>query len=317
MIENFTNFTEGIKNRWFLNEERLGNYLTKLFPKYRFEHDKCVSGSGIPHRADYQNSELKLIVEFDGYQHFTQTKRIIADMVKDTVYSELGYTVIHIPYFIQVSPKVIDFLFAEYFDGRADLTNFETKFKQIYPHGFVDDSAYMVLPADFCEFGIVSFMKSLENFDFIADEIYKSLKIKYQQCLVKNAKMSMLTPDFLKYLIVPNNFVWIFEEESFCDVDGNRLPTNQQLTAFIAQLLGGLCDEHLKEYLSEFEGKIINSFNVSVGERELEVPTFTIVGSKIKILDPAADYSENKNTICSCTFFKREHSCGVDYSKYN
>lgn len=94
-----------------------------------------------------------MIVEFDGYLHYTQAKRILQDNEKDANAIKFGYNVIRIPYFVQLSPSMIKELF--------NLSIPE--YQQIYPHGFIDTKA--CLPADFCELGIEKFKNDLVRFD--------------------------------------------------------------------------------------------------------------------------------------------------------
>lgn len=95
----------------YLTEERLKDVLEIVYPNYVFTRDKIVPNSGIRNRPDYRNEGLKLIVEFDGNTHYTQTKTIINDEKKDRVYSDMGYRIIRIPYFVQASKDIIRLLF--------------------------------------------------------------------------------------------------------------------------------------------------------------------------------------------------------------
>jgi hypothetical protein len=53
----------------YLTEFGLGVALKKLYPNINLSNNKAVLGSGIKLRPDYHNSQLKIIVEFDGYRH--------------------------------------------------------------------------------------------------------------------------------------------------------------------------------------------------------------------------------------------------------
>lgn len=159
---------------YFLTEERLGNFLSKLFSGLIFERDKVVPGSGIKHRADFRNDDIMLIVEFDGYQHYTQSKRIIADKLKDKIYSSMGYEIWRIPYFIQISEETINSLIRnenlheyvfKWISRNISPEFYKIITKQQYPHGFID-SKLEVLPADFCELGIQRFKEDIEIFNF-------------------------------------------------------------------------------------------------------------------------------------------------------
>ena len=152
----------------YLTEKGLKLILQRIYPNIDFVHNKTVPNSGIKNRPDYRNDELMLIVEFDGYLHYTQSKTILYDEKKDRVYSEMGYKIIRIPYFIQISKETIKHLFGV-----------NINIPQNYPHGFIDPKC--VLPSDFCTLGIKRYKKDLENFSFIKNEIDLSLEEKIKE----------------------------------------------------------------------------------------------------------------------------------------
>ena len=147
----------------YLTEQALGECLKKVFPNNVFIHDKTIPNSGTKSRPDYRCDELMLIVEFDGYHHYSQAARIIKDVENDETYKQMGYKVVRIPYFIQWSSEVVEFLF-----NIIDETILQT-----YKHGFISDKA--MLPADFCSLGITKFERDLKKFDFIGSDIILSL----------------------------------------------------------------------------------------------------------------------------------------------
>lgn len=151
----------------YLNEKNLGIFLKKFYNK-EFINNKRVPNSNILNRPDFRNDELKLIIEFNGFQHYINPEVIIRDKNKEKCYKNMGYKVINIPYFIQLSKKVIEFLFGE-----------EIEYQQTYPHGFIDEKA--TLPSCFCELGIKRFLKDLELFNFCFEDIKKSLLEKIEE----------------------------------------------------------------------------------------------------------------------------------------
>ena len=136
-------------------------------------------------RPDYRNDDIKIIVEFDGHSHYTQAARILADCVKDRTYEKAGYTIIRIPYFIQLSSSTCTTLF-----------NTAISIKQEYPHGFIDKKC--TLPADFCEAGLERFKADLFRFKNEARDIIESLKIKISEA--KYGKSEVI-PKSLEYLL--------------------------------------------------------------------------------------------------------------------
>lgn len=149
----------------YLTESKLEDILKLVYPNKDFIRDKTVPNSNIRNRPDYRNDELKIIVEFDGHTHYTQSKTILADFKKDSIYSSMGYSIIRIPYFVQMSTEIISLLFQ---------TTLE--FEQSYPHGFIDKKC--ILPADFCSLGLIRFEKDIERFSIIESDIKNSLKSK-------------------------------------------------------------------------------------------------------------------------------------------
>ena len=77
----------------------------------------------------------------------------------------MGYRIVRIPYFIQMTQELLHILFQQ-----------EFSYQQCYPHGFIDDNA--VLPANFCELGIMQFHADLGRFDIYRLDIISSLRKK-------------------------------------------------------------------------------------------------------------------------------------------
>jgi len=152
----------------YLTDDLLCVYLKKLFPDNIFIRDKVVPNSGLKTRPDYRNDDLKLIIEFDGYRHYTVPKVILSDLKKDEVYSKMGYTIVRIPYFVQLTSVVIQNLF-----------NLSIDFNTTFPHGFIVDIC--ARPADFCELGIDRFIMDLDKFSYLKQEILSSLREKEEE----------------------------------------------------------------------------------------------------------------------------------------
>ena len=94
-------------NKNYLTEDKLGNYLKIIYPNEEFIHNKKIPDIESRIRPDYRCDNLKLIVEFDGYKHYTQYDKIITEHLKNKLYKKLGYGVIRIPYFVQLSKDII------------------------------------------------------------------------------------------------------------------------------------------------------------------------------------------------------------------
>ncbi|OAV71106.1 hypothetical protein Barb6_01518 [Bacteroidales bacterium Barb6] len=102
----------GIDEDTGLHRTGLEEYLKVIFPKVDdWIHDKRCSEWKRKVRPDYRSESLKLIIEFDGLQHYTKVDKILDDIEKTKFYKELGYKVVRIPYFIQLTNKVAETLF--------------------------------------------------------------------------------------------------------------------------------------------------------------------------------------------------------------
>jgi hypothetical protein len=155
----------------YLTESTLGEYLTLLFPQHVFVHNKQVPNSNSKYRPDYRCDSLMLIVEFNGYVHYTSARQQHNDSVKRNIYESMGYTVIEIPYFVQFSKDIVQLLFSKY--AYNELEQYST-----YSHGFIDSKA--TLPCDFNTAGYARFIRDLSTFDIIRQDIKSSLQHKQQ-----------------------------------------------------------------------------------------------------------------------------------------
>jgi len=149
----------------YLTEISLGRFLRE-----RLDAD-IISNTRVPtinrlFRPDYRSEKHKLIVEFDGDQHYRSAKHVIEDKLRDQILTDAGYLMIRIPYFIQMTEPVIGLLFGDRIARRDPFKDF--------PHGFIADT--VVFPADFCEVGVTRFLDDLNRFGPIRAEILGSLE---------------------------------------------------------------------------------------------------------------------------------------------
>lgn len=85
------------------------DYLEILYPGKTWIHDKPFGMRGdrtYRIRPDYLCEEEKIIIEFDGLQHYTSPENILKDRSNQAIYESFGYKVIRIPYFIQITNEV-------------------------------------------------------------------------------------------------------------------------------------------------------------------------------------------------------------------
>ena len=98
------------------NRCRIGleKYLEVIFPNVDWIANKQFGmHNGKMHKIkpDYRSDILKLVIEFDGKYHYSNPINIKKDIEKDRIYDSAGYKVIRIPYFIQLTNKVVKQLF--------------------------------------------------------------------------------------------------------------------------------------------------------------------------------------------------------------
>ena len=105
----------GVDKDTGLHRTGLETYLKFIFPNIDdWVHDTSIqqlNGKKSQCRPDYRSEKLKLIVEFDGIQHYTSPLQIRNDIIRTKEYEQSGYTVVRIPYFIQLTRNAIKTLF--------------------------------------------------------------------------------------------------------------------------------------------------------------------------------------------------------------
>lgn len=148
----------------YLEERSLGRFLRERLDPDIIANQQ-VPGVSRRFRPDYRSERYRVIVEFDGDQHYQRAVHVIEDARRDTVLADAGYRVIRIPYFVQLTAPVIWRLFG---DQIADSSPFKD-----FPHGFIANT--VIFPADFCELGIARFERDLNQFACIESDIMDSL----------------------------------------------------------------------------------------------------------------------------------------------
>ncbi len=163
----------GIDKATDLPRTGLNEYLSVIFPETTdWVHDKSIgelNGKKSRCRPDYKSESLKLIVEFDGLQHYTSPDKIIDDYEKKKSYENAGYKCVRIPYFIQLTQSAVKTLFGvdvsqPLFDPRFPSLNIE--------------KPYPCSPAYLCPAGIARMAKEFRLFP----EQYKT-NVEYLESL--------------------------------------------------------------------------------------------------------------------------------------
>jgi len=92
----------------------LDDYLPFLFSDKTWIHDKPFGkrdGQSYRIRPDFLCEEEKIIIEFDGLQHYTSPLNIRKDRENQAIYESFGFKVIRIPYFINLTTDVVREMF--------------------------------------------------------------------------------------------------------------------------------------------------------------------------------------------------------------
>ena len=152
----------------YLTESKLGEYLKVIFPGIDFIYNRRLLNSKILIRPDYQSEQLKLVVNFDGFQHYSDVSRCLSDEKLKAECCRLGYRLVRIPYFVQFDTQAIKSLFSK-----------DMVFNQVYEHGFI--SKICLLPANYCELGLIQFKEDLETFNYLSGDILLSLSTKIKE----------------------------------------------------------------------------------------------------------------------------------------
>ena len=92
------------------------------------------------------------VVEFDGDSHYRDSLVIRKDREKDEIAKKMGYTVVRVPYFVQLTTETLH----HWFGLDADIV-------QEFPHGFIKSKVY---PASFCAMGVWRFEYEVYHLPF-------------------------------------------------------------------------------------------------------------------------------------------------------
>ena len=142
-----------------LHRTGLDEYLKVIFPDiHDWVHDKSipnliVNGKRYAKRPDYRSEQLKMIIEFDGLQHYTDPVKIKEDREKTEIYESFGYKVVRLPYFIQLSNDAVKVLF--------NVTVNEYLFNENFPSLGPGEPA---TPAYLCSAGLIRMAQEFKRF---------------------------------------------------------------------------------------------------------------------------------------------------------
>ena len=179
----------GIDKDTGLHRTGLDEYLNAIFPDITdWVHDKSIgvlNGEKCQCRPDYRSEPLKLIVEFDGLQHYTNPNNIIKDVSQTLKYEVGGYKVVRIPYFIQLTKSAIKILF----DIIVDEDFFDPSIPSI---GIKGENT----PAFLCPIGIERMAKEFVRFP---DQYKVNLEALEKEANERLTGVNLLKEHYAKY----------------------------------------------------------------------------------------------------------------------
>ena len=168
-------YLKSLKDPIWCTETHFGSILDNLFGQNLVKRKQLLKIDGKIRKPDFIiELDNPVIVEFDGWQHFTKCEQAFKDLKYDDYFSILSnYKTIRLPYFIQPTKEVIKFLFKEIIRD----TNFNSDFSNNFPHGFIHPKA--LCPGDFCFLGLFRFLKDMKSFPIeVKNQVKKSLKMR-------------------------------------------------------------------------------------------------------------------------------------------
>lgn len=204
----------------------LAEYLAKIFPGNEFVFDKIIpkdiivsrGGDQFPrYRPDARCEELNLVVEFDGMDHYMKASVMINDVDKDNYLKSLGYNVVRIPYWLQLSNDNIYKLFGVEVD--EEMCTLDWSFYDSPNHGI-----------DICLGGMCNFGRRY----FVTQ--FRTLPRSTRAALIED----------IRAVAAYGNGISDLPEDAFCPNDiFNELVS-------IHYRLRNICDDCLEHYWSQY-----------------------------------------------------------------
>lgn len=176
----------------------LKDYLEVIFPCNTFEYNISLKKDELPSDVEYKRykcdalcRDLKLVVEFDGLNHYTDSHAVLNDVKRDLWFESIGYKTTRIPYWIQLSQNVVRDLFD------VDLEDPLCEIAYSFYNAFTQKVDLDILPGNMCELGRQRFIT--EYYKFSTDvrvQIDKDLR----KCLRELHSQELAEAAFPEYL---------------------------------------------------------------------------------------------------------------------
>lgn len=177
----------------------LKDYLEVIFPCNTFEYNISLKKDELPSDVEYKRykcdalcRDLKLVVEFDGLNHYMDSHAVLNDIKRDSWFESIGYKTIRIPYWIQLSQHVVRDLFG------VDLEDPLCEIAYSFYNVFTQKVDLDILPGNMCELGRQRFIT--EYYKFSTDvrvQIDKDLRKCLRELYSKELAEAAL-PEYLR-----------------------------------------------------------------------------------------------------------------------
>ena len=152
----------------YLTEEKLVVALRQILGPSQVDAQFSVQGSRKRWDAAFSIGDVPYVVDYDGDEHYRNALKVKSDAEKDLEASAQGYSVVRIPYWVQ-----LDTVTAGYYFG------LNIEIVQDFPHGFISTR---IFPASFCELGVARFLRELNQLpEGVRADVLESLAARAEE----------------------------------------------------------------------------------------------------------------------------------------
>lgn len=179
----------------YLIESKLANEIEKFshYNNYNFIGRQIRLNSNRRWAFDFgiEIGNRKILVEFDGDLHYTNSLSFYRDIQKNEIAELEGYEVIRIPYWVQLNTQTLEY----YFKVKSKYYKIETNF----PHGFISKKA--TLPGSFCNYGFGRFTNELQDLPY-------NIQINVISSILYQSKIRNIPIEFIANEVICMNEIY-------------------------------------------------------------------------------------------------------------
>lgn len=202
----------------------LCDYLAAIFPSETFVYDAAIPLDIIRsrkpdaeykrYRPDARCENLSLIVEFDGVAHYQDQQVVLNDIQKDNYLANLGYKVVRIPYWIQLSNEMIKYFFDV--DMPEEMCTLNKSFYSLDIESF----DLNICPGNMSEAGRVRFIDELNSYPLAVQHDVMYDLLHCLNCRDRSIPADYIIPSGVSHkLDIPDMLKSVILEDTNCDID--------------------------------------------------------------------------------------------------